>query len=356
MLEHLAETSGWIASACVLAAFLMRDMRPLRLVAMASNVAFIAYAAQLGLLPILLLHAALLPINLYRLWEQGRVDRASQGIPRRKWAVTVVMLAALLTAWPANAAEPMMSRTAPTQPPDFDREPRLEFPDRQPVPDVAIEPFAVAGAAGVLELPASSPSQNVPVVVILHDGGEPDTRSAIYITQLLGAGIAVLDVLMHQEDGLGAVVAALAVHPRLAGERMGVLGFGAGARLGLANLSSGIQARALLYPGCAGLPAARLPGDALLLLSGTVDETNPPDACAAAVERLAAGGATIRWTIYPGATYAWDFPRHGIEGPLRLLAADATSRVLAQPWPELAALSASQVAGFFATQLLRSAP
>jgi hypothetical protein len=39
----------------------------LRLVALASNVAFIVYGASAGIGPVLLLHALLLPVNAWRL-------------------------------------------------------------------------------------------------------------------------------------------------------------------------------------------------------------------------------------------------------------------------------------------------
>ncbi len=58
---------GYAASALVLAAFGMREMRALRLTAIASNLAFIAYGASAGLMPVLLLHLLLLPLNLLRL-------------------------------------------------------------------------------------------------------------------------------------------------------------------------------------------------------------------------------------------------------------------------------------------------
>jgi hypothetical protein len=41
----------------------------LRSIAIASNLTFIAYASVAHLLPVLVLHAALLPINLWRLWQ-----------------------------------------------------------------------------------------------------------------------------------------------------------------------------------------------------------------------------------------------------------------------------------------------
>src|SRR5215472_3000502 len=61
--------SGYVASALVLAAFCMKEMVPLRIVALCSNLAFIAYGMGLGLTPIWLLHAVLLPMNVWRLCE-----------------------------------------------------------------------------------------------------------------------------------------------------------------------------------------------------------------------------------------------------------------------------------------------
>jgi hypothetical protein len=58
---------GFLASALVLAAFGMKDMVHLRIVAICSNVAFITYAVMLNLPPILILHAILLPLNGWRL-------------------------------------------------------------------------------------------------------------------------------------------------------------------------------------------------------------------------------------------------------------------------------------------------
>ena len=60
---------GFVASGLVLAAFCMKDIVPLRLIAVGSNVAFLTYGLALGLAPVWLLHAALLPINCWRLWQ-----------------------------------------------------------------------------------------------------------------------------------------------------------------------------------------------------------------------------------------------------------------------------------------------
>lgn len=59
--------SGFVASALVLATFAMNDMRLLRRTAIVSNIAFIIYGGLNVLLPVLLLHLLLLPINIYRL-------------------------------------------------------------------------------------------------------------------------------------------------------------------------------------------------------------------------------------------------------------------------------------------------
>ena len=58
---------GYLAAAFVLLAFCMRDMLPLRVIAIFSNVAFIAYAWGMGLTPIFVLHVILLPVNCWRL-------------------------------------------------------------------------------------------------------------------------------------------------------------------------------------------------------------------------------------------------------------------------------------------------
>jgi hypothetical protein len=52
-----------------LAAFGMKDMVSLRIVAICSNIAFIAYGIMLNLPPVLMLHVILLPLNGWRLME-----------------------------------------------------------------------------------------------------------------------------------------------------------------------------------------------------------------------------------------------------------------------------------------------
>ena len=108
-----------------------------------------------------------------------------------------------------------------------------------------IELFEVAGAVGTLVLPAGAPDRRTPAIVILPGSARPDGRASLYTDQLLGAGLAVLEMAHLPGDSLEAVLTALALHPRVAGQPLGLLGFGAGARLA-AEQPGRIAARALL--------------------------------------------------------------------------------------------------------------
>src|SRR5215472_4635269 len=66
---NTVEGIGYLAASLVLATFCMKSMDALRLAAIASNMAFIAYGYFGHFPPVLLLHALLLPINIYRLVE-----------------------------------------------------------------------------------------------------------------------------------------------------------------------------------------------------------------------------------------------------------------------------------------------
>ena len=72
MAMNIIESIGYLASLLVLATFCMRDMVTLRVFAIASNLAFIAYGGLAGVGPVLLLHLALLPVNVLRLVESIR--------------------------------------------------------------------------------------------------------------------------------------------------------------------------------------------------------------------------------------------------------------------------------------------
>jgi CRP/FNR family cyclic AMP-dependent transcriptional regulator len=68
---------GYFASALVFATFFMRSRARLREVAIASNVAFMLYGTFGHVIPVLVLHALLFPLNIWRLWE---INRTKSGI------------------------------------------------------------------------------------------------------------------------------------------------------------------------------------------------------------------------------------------------------------------------------------
>jgi hypothetical protein len=77
------EPIGYLAALFVLATFCMRDMVALRVMAIASNVAFIAYGALADIGPVLMLHVVLLPVNVLRLVQAARSE--PQGLAETAW-------------------------------------------------------------------------------------------------------------------------------------------------------------------------------------------------------------------------------------------------------------------------------
>lgn len=72
----VGEVLGYMASMLVFTTFYMKTMVPLRLTAIASNFAFIGYGAVEGLNPVLVLHLALLPLNVRRYFQiRNMMDR-----------------------------------------------------------------------------------------------------------------------------------------------------------------------------------------------------------------------------------------------------------------------------------------
>ncbi|MDH4175796.1 MAG: hypothetical protein OEW96_01975 [Betaproteobacteria bacterium] len=71
----ITDMVGWLAAGLVLATFCLRSMAGLRSLAIASNLAFIAYGLLANALPIVVLHLALLPVNVVRLLELRTLAR-----------------------------------------------------------------------------------------------------------------------------------------------------------------------------------------------------------------------------------------------------------------------------------------
>ena len=76
---------GYAAALMVFITFCMKTMIWLRIAAAASNIAFIGYGLGADLYPILVLHVVLLPMNLFRLWENlvlaRRIRKATREDP-----------------------------------------------------------------------------------------------------------------------------------------------------------------------------------------------------------------------------------------------------------------------------------
>jgi hypothetical protein len=110
MMPVISEANGFVASILVLTTFTMTDMRALRIVAIFSNVAFIAYSALEWLPPVLILHLTLLPLNVLRLTQlTARGSTSSEcDSPFRSWlralqadeALHVSRLVTEIRAWP----------------------------------------------------------------------------------------------------------------------------------------------------------------------------------------------------------------------------------------------------------------
>ena len=73
--EMMGLLSVLVAGGFVLAGSFVKTMIPLRWLAIGSNIGFVAYGALHPSYPMLLLHGALLPINLYRLREMVLLTR-----------------------------------------------------------------------------------------------------------------------------------------------------------------------------------------------------------------------------------------------------------------------------------------
>lgn len=80
---------GFIAAGLSIATLSMRTMVPLRIMGIASNVAFVTYGLLFGSVPTVVLHAILFPLNIYRLHEMltliRQVKAASSGDLNMDW-------------------------------------------------------------------------------------------------------------------------------------------------------------------------------------------------------------------------------------------------------------------------------
>lgn len=209
--------------------------------------------------------------------------------------------------------------------------------------------LALAEPAGVARLlGVDRPAPGAPLVVILPDTLGEDGRSEPYVDALLARGIASLVISLAEagdlptgepppRGGPAALAVALAWAERAGGQRIGLLGFGAGARTALAG--AGGRRVVALYPRCAGLPAASGPA---LILQGARDA----EGCGEEVTRL------------EGASHGWDAPAGAWSGtgPLLPDPADPARRLRAEPDAEATRRAADFAAVWMAWRLEPPAP
>ncbi len=87
----VGEFAGFVASILVFITFYMKTMVPLRIIGICSNVAFITYALLDGLVPILILHSALLPLNIFRLHQILKLVREVREAARGELALEALL-------------------------------------------------------------------------------------------------------------------------------------------------------------------------------------------------------------------------------------------------------------------------
>lgn len=84
-----AEMIGYFAAFLVFLTFSMKTMVPLRIVGITSNLFFIAYGYLNPAYPLLVLHLALLPLNIFRLRQilnlVKQIESATQGDIKMSW-------------------------------------------------------------------------------------------------------------------------------------------------------------------------------------------------------------------------------------------------------------------------------
>jgi len=85
------EFMGYVAAILVFSTFYMKTMLPLRIIAITSNLAFIIYAILGHLLPVLIVHSALLPLNLLRLFQIRRLLRQITAAQTGEFSIDVLV-------------------------------------------------------------------------------------------------------------------------------------------------------------------------------------------------------------------------------------------------------------------------
>jgi len=217
-------------------------------------------------------------------------------------------------------------------------------------------PTQLPQPAGIARLVVPRDAPDAPLVVILPDALGDDGRAEPYVASLLARGIATLLLgLGEDRDGPGpaddpaaspealTVVRDWAIDTAHPHARIGVLGFGLGARAALA--AAIVEPVAALYPRCVGLPVPM--ARRALILQGEAsaegcDVLDLPD------------GVALR--MLPGAGHGWDVPGAIWPSPGPLLPDPAGgARLLAVMELQATLRAAERVADWFEDLLIGEA-
>jgi CRP/FNR family cyclic AMP-dependent transcriptional regulator len=139
----LVDVLGYVASAAVLATFCMSTMIPLRIMALGSNVLFMAYGYVDHLYPVLVLHAILLPVNALRLIQFQRLIRDIRNAHRED--LSIQSLLPFMTRRNISAGETLFSKGDKADALYYLMDGELEIPDFNKV----LTSGAVVGEIGV---------------------------------------------------------------------------------------------------------------------------------------------------------------------------------------------------------------
>jgi dienelactone hydrolase len=181
----------------------------------------------------------------------------------------------------------------------------------------------------------------VPAMIIQHgSGGVAAAREGRYAREIVKLGVAALVMDSFKGRGIVSTVAdqsavssqdmaedafaavrRLASHPRIAGDRIGIMGFSKGGTVALLTALERRANRALpdglrlalhvaLYPGCGSQYfKPKSTGAPIYLLLGGADTYVGVGPCQEYAAALKAEGAAIEVTVYPGAPHGFDGER-----------------------------------------------
>jgi CRP/FNR family transcriptional regulator, cyclic AMP receptor protein len=126
-LEVVAYGAAFVAGCLVCVSFFMKTIIPLRVVAIGSNVGFIAFGVITKTWPILALHGVLLPINIYRLGQMFRLTRRVEAAAAGGGDPTDVWLRPYMTTRKLAAGTTLFRKGDPATEIFYLAEGRIEF-------------------------------------------------------------------------------------------------------------------------------------------------------------------------------------------------------------------------------------